>query len=108
VVGNTLTYTITVTNNGPGTALAVTLIDTLPSSVTLVSAAYGQGTSAIGNGTVTLLLSSLASGASATLTLVVIPTTATTIIDMASVTADTPDPDLSNNNASVLTTVNPG
>jgi len=108
VVGNNLTYTITVTNNGPGTALAVTLTDTLPSSVTLVSAAFSQGSAAIGNGTVTLFLNSLVSDASATLTLVVTPATATTITDTASVTSDTPDPDLANNTASVQTTVDLG
>ncbi|MGO8747426.1 MAG: beta strand repeat-containing protein [Thermoguttaceae bacterium] len=108
VVGANLIYTITVTNNGPGTALAVTLIDTLPVSATLVSAAYSQGNSSIDNGAVTLYLDSLASGASATLTLVVTPTMAATITDTASATADTPDPNLSNNNASVQTTVNPG
>ncbi|MCP4301037.1 MAG: DUF11 domain-containing protein [Gammaproteobacteria bacterium] len=42
--GDTITYTVTVTNAGPGPATVVQLMDLLPSGVTLVSATPGQGT----------------------------------------------------------------
>jgi len=42
--GDTVTYTVTVTNAGPGPATVVQLMDLLPSGVTLVSATPGQGT----------------------------------------------------------------
>ena len=35
--GSTLTYTMTVTNNGPDPAAGVSVVDTLPSDVTFVS-----------------------------------------------------------------------
>lgn len=37
LAGNTITYTITVTNNGPATATGVTLTDTLPANTTFTS-----------------------------------------------------------------------
>ncbi|MDY7079798.1 MAG: hypothetical protein SXV54_23185 [Chloroflexota bacterium] len=42
--GNPLTYTVIVTNYGPAAATGVNLTDTLPLSVTLVSATPSQGT----------------------------------------------------------------
>ena len=66
-VGSTVTYQITVTNNGPGNAGNVTLTDALPAGLTAT----------VNNGTVTAgtysgstwTIPSLANGASATLTL---------------------------------------
>ncbi len=42
--GDTITYTVTVTNGGTGPATVVQLMDALPSGVTLVSAIPSQGT----------------------------------------------------------------
>lgn len=42
--GDTVTYTVTVTNGGTGPATVVQLVDALPSGVTLVSAVPSQGT----------------------------------------------------------------
>ena len=41
--GRRLTYTLTVTNAGPGSATVVSLNNTLPTGVTLVSAVTTQG-----------------------------------------------------------------
>jgi uncharacterized repeat protein (TIGR01451 family)/fimbrial isopeptide formation D2 family protein len=72
--GGTITYTITVTNNGPATAMNVVVTDTLPTGITFQSAT-GGGTHSAGvvtwNGTTTPALSSLANGASQVFTVVV-------------------------------------
>jgi uncharacterized repeat protein (TIGR01451 family) len=62
------TFTITVTNNGPAVALGTTVTDVLPTTVTLTSASSTQG-SCSGTTTVTCSVGTLASGASATITL---------------------------------------
>jgi uncharacterized repeat protein (TIGR01451 family) len=43
-VGDTITYTVNVTNNGPDTATSVEVSDALPAGLSFVSAAPGQGT----------------------------------------------------------------
>jgi uncharacterized repeat protein (TIGR01451 family)/fimbrial isopeptide formation D2 family protein len=72
--GGTITYTVTVTNNGPATASNVVVTDTLPTGTTFGSASNG-GTQAAGvvtwNGTTTPALVSLANGASQTFTVTV-------------------------------------
>ncbi len=104
-VGSDLTYALTVRNNGPDTAAGVTLTDTLPADVTLVSTTPSQG-SCIGMSAVTCNLGSLADGASATITIVVTPTATGTITNSASVTGIGTDPNTANNTATVTTTVN--
>src|SRR5439155_802178 len=42
-VGDTITYTITLANNGPDAATGVTVQDALPACLAFVSAAPGQG-----------------------------------------------------------------
>ena len=73
LVGATLTYTIVVTNYGPSTSTAE-LTDTLPASVTFVSATSTAGSCGESEGTVTCSLGVLDSGSSATTTIEVIPT----------------------------------
>jgi uncharacterized repeat protein (TIGR01451 family) len=46
IAGNNLTYTLTVGNGGPSTAVDVVVTDTLPVGTTLVSAVGGTGTTA--------------------------------------------------------------
>ena len=73
IVGTPLTYTITVTNNGPDAAPNVSLQNTLPASVNYVSATPSAG-ACTGTAVLTCLLGTLANGASATVTIVVTPT----------------------------------
>ncbi len=105
-VQTNLTYTLTTVNNGPGTATGVTLTDTLPAGVVFVSVSTTKG-SCSGAGPVVCNLGSLGNGANATVTIVVRPTSAGTIINTAAVTAGELDPVPGNNNASQATTVLP-
>ena len=103
-VGDDLTYTLTVTNNGPNPTTGVTVTDTLPAGVSFVSATPSQG-SCSGTTTVTCNVGALANGGSAVITIVVQPGAAGTITNPASVAGNQPDPSPLNNNASVDTTV---
>src|SRR5207248_1833036 len=78
VAGANISYTITVSNNGPDPADGVTLTDVLPSGTTFVSLIQTTGPtfgctapSAGATGTVTCAVGNLASGAGGTFTLVV-------------------------------------
>jgi uncharacterized repeat protein (TIGR01451 family) len=104
-VGNNLTYTITVTNEGPHQATDVVLTDVLPGGVSLVPGGLGwtQG-SCSGDATITCSLGDLASGSSANVVVVVQPTSAGILSNSASVSASSPDPGFANNSATTLTT----
>ena len=107
-VGNTLIYTVTVTNDGPSTASQVVLTDALPTGVTLESTVSSQGVCVLQSGTVTCTLGSIGSGTQATVTIDVVPTISlggTTITNVASVASSVADPDTSNNATSIDTGV---
>ena len=104
VAGSSITYTLTVTNNGPSPATGVMVRDPLPGSVTLVSATPSQGTCS-GTTTVTCSLGSLAYLASATVTLVVQPAGAGTINNTASVSSNAGDPAPTDNSATATTVI---
>jgi uncharacterized repeat protein (TIGR01451 family) len=74
--GTNVTYTIQFTNNGPAPASNVTVSDTLPAGVTVVSQSNPAGWTcntipAGGTGTITCTKAGMANGESATLTVVV-------------------------------------
>jgi uncharacterized repeat protein (TIGR01451 family) len=104
-VSNVLTYTVSVTNQGPSPANAVSLTNLLPAGVTYISANPGQG-SCSGNSTVVCTLGTLASAASVNVTLQVRPTTAGLLSNRASVGSATGDPNISNNSTTLETTAN--
>ena len=107
-LGQNSTYNITVTNNGLSAANSVVLTDTLASGLTLVSTTPSAGTSCSGAGPITCTLpTSLASGASATVAVVVKATTAGFYPNTASVTDSgaPPDPNTGNNSYVALAPV---
>jgi uncharacterized repeat protein (TIGR01451 family) len=97
--GEVITYTITVTNNGPLAATNVTVTDTLPAGVIFDSVTPSQG-SCSGTTTVTCNLGSLANGANATITLNVgVTAPSGTIANTATVDADEVDTVTTNNSS---------
>jgi uncharacterized repeat protein (TIGR01451 family) len=107
--GGTLTYHITVTNNGmptmPATTSGVTVTDVLPAGVTFVSATPTTG-SCSGTSTVTCNLGIFPSGATATIDIVVTaPSGCNSITNTATVAALTNDPTPANNTATATTSV---
>lgn len=101
--GTSITYTVVVANSGPNPATTVRLTDVLPTGLTYQSDAATQGGFASGTGVWTI--GTLASGASATLTLSALVnagTTGATLLNEARITAlDQHDGTSANNVASV-------
>jgi uncharacterized repeat protein (TIGR01451 family) len=108
-VGGTLTYTIDVTNNNEADALGVSVTDTLPKNVRLRSARSNHGRCVLRRlRTLSCNLSSIASGETVTVTVLVRPTRRGTLLNTVTATASSPT-DLypANNTATATTTVNP-
>jgi len=68
VAGNNVTYTFTVTNNGPQTATGISFANALPPSSQFDSVISTQGTCAEVNGTVVCKIGTLNTGSSASVT----------------------------------------
>ncbi|MFY9550991.1 MAG: S8 family serine peptidase, partial [Thermoanaerobaculia bacterium] len=105
VPGTPVTYTLTVTNFGPGPALGVHASEGLTLSASVDSATPSQGSCTLLTHGVQCDLGQLANGASATISIVGTPTVAGTLTSNSAVTGTRPDPVSSNNSALVQTTV---
>jgi len=111
--GNNITYTQTVTNNGPATSSAVVFTEATPTNTTFESVSAPTGwtctTPAVGaTGTITCNAATLAAGSAADIIVVVnVPSTvvAGTITANSSVSATTNDPNSANNSTTVATPV---
>lgn len=108
-VGQNLSYTIRVGNSGSA-ATGVTLTDNLPRNAGFGSASSSQGSCSARpeKRLVTCALGNLSGGATATVTIVVKPTSKGTITNRASVAATSPvDPNTANNSSSENTNIRP-
>jgi uncharacterized repeat protein (TIGR01451 family) len=100
-------YTLVVTNNGPSDAVGVAVTDKLPPDLTFVSASPGCGA----NGTtVTCQAAALSAKTGMNtvtfrITVLVGPHSGTTVVNAATVTSQTPDPNLANNTSTATTPV---
>ena len=110
--GTDTTYNLTVTNNGPSTAINTVVTDALPAQVTILSVSSSQGSCNAGVPgdpfrLTTCSLGSLAPGANATMTVNVHikPDALGAIHDDARVSSDVFDDQLGNNLSTVATTV---
>jgi uncharacterized repeat protein (TIGR01451 family) len=103
--GDTLTYTLAVTNNGPASATNVTVVDTLPSDVTYLSVNTTAGTCSEADATVTCLLGTMTNGATATVTIITLAGAPGTATNTATVSADQTDPILTNNSSTQTETI---
>ena len=100
-----LTYTIVVSNAGPDLATGVTVTDTLPAEVGFDSVTTSQGTCTEDDDEVVCDLGDLASSATATITIQVMPEEDGDITNLVEVAGNETDPDLTNNTAAETTTI---
>ena len=100
-VGQTISYVISFGNAGPSAAQNVTVTDVLPTGMTLVSAQASTGSLASTTSSISLSLPSLAlNGTGAvTVTVSINSTAASSIVNAAGITSQTPDPSTPNNSA---------
>ena len=116
-LGDAIDYTITIANNGPDAASNIVLTDTMPPNTTFLS--YGTGASGVvcttpavgATGTITCPFApaqaTVASGTSFqfVIQLQVASLSLPAVVNTATVSSDTPDPDTTNNSATVSTDV---
>lgn len=103
--GNNLTYTLTVTNNGPDAAPGVVLTDTLDPNLKFVSATTGQGTFSQSGGVVTFSVGTVAVGQTVTATVTAQALEDGNLTNSASASSSASDPNPGNNNAATSTGV---
>jgi len=84
-LGENLAYSITIANSGTSTATDVTMVDTLPLNVTLVSVTSSQGTWTQSGNALVFHLGNIAPNAQATVQIVITPTALGTITNTAMV-----------------------
>jgi uncharacterized repeat protein (TIGR01451 family) len=105
--GNIFVYRLNITNRGPSTATSVVVTDVIPAGASYVSASNPSGSSSYTNGIATFNISSLASNATATLTIAVRPLAGGTVNNSASITSAADEPNPANNSTSMASTVTP-
>ncbi len=116
VQGSAISYSITVTNNGPSNVTGAQIADTVPGAITGVTwscASAGTATcgTASGSGSAIGLLADIAAGAANSVTITVngTPSTVGALTNTATVAppAGTTDPTPANNTSAVNTTITP-
>ncbi len=105
VVGQNLTYTMTVRNDGGSVAENVEATLLRSASLELVSASPAQGSCSPDGNPVTCQLGQLAAGAQTSIRFIVRPTVAEQVVAFAGAQSPTHDPDLNNNSQRLALTV---
>ena len=109
LAGSSITYNLTVTNNGPQDANSVVVTDTLPPQTSLVSCSAANGICGGTSAAPTITFNSLANGASETMTIVATTLASqqngTVVSNTATVSAVGIDPNPANNSSTALTQI---
>jgi uncharacterized repeat protein (TIGR01451 family) len=103
-VGNNLTYTINITNNGPEPIERLDFTDTLPSTVNIISLTPEE-TCDWGPEIAGCYFDDIASGESKTITVTVTPTSVGTITNKVELRSSTPNINSANNSSTINTLV---
>jgi uncharacterized repeat protein (TIGR01451 family) len=108
LAGQTITYSMTVTNQDFGKlASGVILRDTLPAGTVYLSSTASQGSCSQAGGVVTCDLGTLGENSRATATITVRALTSDQVVNSVTASANGPDLNAADNSASTTTTVNP-
>jgi hypothetical protein len=102
IVGQQVTYMVTVTNNGPGPALDVTIVDPLPTQETLVSVSDPACT---GTSVITCSFGTLDAGATRSVTVVTRAEHAGAATNAVTVSTTTPESNPTNNQTQTTVTI---
>ncbi|RUL86751.1 DUF4394 domain-containing protein [Tautonia sociabilis] len=104
-VGETIGYTVTVTNAGQATASGVVVSDLLPSGFQLSGVTSSKGSASSSGGQLIVSVGDLAPGEVVTVTITGSASAPGTLVNTASVSSDTPDTEPANDSASTTTVV---
>jgi uncharacterized repeat protein (TIGR01451 family) len=112
-VGQELEYTLTASNYGPSSAFAVTLVDTLPAGLTYLSSSGASCTYSSSAHTVTCALGDMLvnenqtppAPAVITVKINLMPTTAGSVVNTATLSGADHDPDMADNTATLTTEI---
>jgi uncharacterized repeat protein (TIGR01451 family) len=107
LVGQILTYTVSLTNRGPAEASFVTVTNVLPTTVSILNATPSQGFVTISDNVVVCNFGNVSDSGVVTANINVVPLLEGTIVATASASAAQIDPILANNTVSATTVVGP-
>jgi len=105
--GDEFSYTLTITNNGPGKNFDIEVSDAVPAELTLVSVGSDQANCASAGNTVTCTLAELDAGDSFVVEIVVAANEEGDVENTATVQGSEQDPDPANDSSSVVVSVGP-
>lgn len=105
--GDEFSYTLTITNNGPGKNFDIEVSDAVPTELTLLSAGSDQADCAAAGNTVTCTLAELDAGDSFVVEIVVAANEEGDVENTATVQGSEQDPDPANDSSSVVVSVGP-
>ena len=105
--GGGISWSLVVTNSGPSDAQGATIVDTLPAGVSAVTGTGPGGACSTAGSTLTCPVGSVSAGGTITVTVhgTVDPAATGSLVNTATVSATTSDPDPANNTGSSTTTL---